>query len=43
MELNMREPLRDLANAFKNTLPEFAMQSLQTLISEIGFKQVKPM
>lgn len=42
MELNMREPLRDLATAFQNTLPEFAMQSLQKLISEIGFEEVKP-
>jgi hypothetical protein len=43
MRLNIREPLRDLATAFQNTLPDFAKQSLQTLISEIGFKEIKPM
>jgi hypothetical protein len=42
MRLNIREPLRDLATAFQNTLPEFAKQSLQNLISETGFEEIKP-
>jgi ribosomal protein S7 len=43
MKLNIREPLRDLATAFQNTLPDFAKQSLQTLVSEIGFEEIRPM
>ena len=41
--LNMREPLRDLATAFQNELPEFVIQSLQNLTHEVGFGETKPM
>jgi hypothetical protein len=42
-ELSMRKPLKDLATAFQNKLPDFAIQSLQHLISEVGFEEIKPM
>jgi hypothetical protein len=43
MTLGMREPLRDLATAFQNKVPDFAIQSLQDLISTIGFEEIKHM
>lgn len=43
MTLGMREPLRNLATAFKNELPEFVIQSLQNLIHEVSFEEIKPM
>lgn len=43
MKLNMQGPLRHLATAFKNELPEFVIQSLQNLIHEVGFEEIKPM
>lgn len=43
MTLNMRETLRDLATAFQKKLPEFVIQSLQNLIHEVGFEEIKPM
>lgn len=42
-KLGIRKPLRDLATAFQNKVPDFAIQSLQHLISEVGFAEVKPM
>ncbi|KAG9965878.1 hypothetical protein KCU61_g1260, partial [Aureobasidium melanogenum] len=41
--LGIREPLRDLTTAFKKGIPDFALQSLRDLISEVGFGEVKPM
>lgn len=41
--LGIREPLRDLAAAFKKGVPNCALQSLRDLISEFGFEEVKPM
>jgi len=43
MKLSTREPLRDLATAFQNQVPDFAIQSLRELISEVGFGEIKPM
>jgi hypothetical protein len=43
MKLSMREPLNNLATAFHNKVPEFVIQSLQDLISEVGFEEIKPM
>ncbi|KAH0157794.1 hypothetical protein KCU67_g7769, partial [Aureobasidium melanogenum] len=40
--LGVREPLRNLATAFKKEIPDFALQSLRDLISEVGFEEVKP-
>jgi len=43
MTLDMRGPLRDLATAFQKELPEFVIHSLQNLIHEVGFEEIKPM
>ncbi|KAH0022252.1 hypothetical protein KCU78_g5824, partial [Aureobasidium melanogenum] len=40
--LGIREPLRDLATAFKKGIPDFALQSLRDLISQVGFEEIKP-
>jgi hypothetical protein len=41
--LGIREPLRNLATAFKNEIPDFVIQSLRDLISGVGFEEIKPM
>jgi hypothetical protein len=43
MTLGMREPLQELVTAFRTKLPEFAIQSLRNLISEVGFGEIEPM
>ncbi|CAD0039228.1 unnamed protein product, partial [Aureobasidium pullulans] len=35
-------PLPALATAFKKELPEFALQSLRRLTTEVGFEEIKP-
>ncbi|KAG2165490.1 hypothetical protein JADG_005229 [Aureobasidium aubasidani] len=43
MALGLRVPLPALATAFKKELPEFALQSLRRLTTEVGFEEIKPM
>ncbi|THW04320.1 hypothetical protein D6D26_02848 [Aureobasidium pullulans] len=43
MALWLRAPLPALATAFKKELPEFALQSLRRLTTEVGFEEIKPM
>ncbi|TIA72952.1 hypothetical protein D6C76_06793 [Aureobasidium pullulans] len=42
MALGLRVPLPALATAFKKELPEFALQSLRRLTTEVGFEEIKP-
>ncbi|THY80031.1 hypothetical protein D6C93_10081 [Aureobasidium pullulans] len=42
MALGLRVPLPALATAFKKELPEFALQSLRRITSEVGFEEIKP-
>jgi hypothetical protein len=43
MALGLRVPLPALATAFKKELPEFALQSLRRLTTEVGLEEIKPM